>query len=105
MISGEFWDGIPNMAEDEMFAMTDTFKRDPFPKKVNLGAGAYRDEEGKPWVLPAVKKVRLQCSEIFSLCQSQVNSRLMHYSSTLPLWTMSIFQSLVLMSSHVLRPS
>ncbi|KAK0238195.1 aspartate aminotransferase [Armillaria nabsnona] len=56
MVSGEFWDGIPNMAEDEMFAMTDTFKRDPFPKKVNLGAGAYRDEEGKPWVLPVVKK-------------------------------------------------
>ncbi|PBK89765.1 PLP-dependent transferase [Armillaria gallica] len=44
------------MAEDEIFEMTDTFKRDPFPKKVNLGAGAYRDEEGKPWVLPAVKK-------------------------------------------------
>ncbi|KAK0453991.1 aspartate aminotransferase [Desarmillaria tabescens] len=56
MVSGEFWYGIPNVAEDEMFAMTATFKRDPFPEKVNLGAGAYRDEDGKPWVLPAVKK-------------------------------------------------
>lgn len=24
--------------------------------KVNLGIGAYRDDNGKPWVLPAVKK-------------------------------------------------
>ncbi|KAK0496151.1 aspartate aminotransferase [Armillaria luteobubalina] len=56
MDSGEFWGGVPNIAEDGMFALTATFKRDPFPKKVNLGAGAYRDEEGKPRVLPAVKK-------------------------------------------------
>ncbi|KAK0203789.1 aspartate aminotransferase [Desarmillaria ectypa] len=56
MVSGEFWDEVPNVAEDEIFAMTAMFKRDPFPKKVNLGAGAYRDEDGKPWVLPAVKK-------------------------------------------------
>ncbi|KAG7448624.1 aspartate aminotransferase [Guyanagaster necrorhizus] len=56
MVSGEFWDGIPSVAEDEMFAMITTFKKDPFPKKVNLGAGVYRDEDGKSWVLPAVKK-------------------------------------------------
>ena len=31
------------------------FKNDPHPKKVNLGVGAYRDDNGKPWVLPAVK--------------------------------------------------
>jgi aspartate aminotransferase len=24
--------------------------------QVNLGIGAYRDDNGKPWVLPAVKK-------------------------------------------------
>ena len=31
------------------------FKNDSNPKKVNLGVGAYRDDHGKPWVLPAVK--------------------------------------------------
>lgn len=25
---------------------------------MNLGVGAYRDDNGKPWVLPVVKKVR-----------------------------------------------
>lgn len=33
------------------------FNEDSSPNKVNLGVGAYRDENGKPWVLPAVKKV------------------------------------------------
>lgn len=92
MDSGEFWGGVPNIAEDGMFALTATFKRDPFPKKVNLGAGAYRDEEGKPRVLPAVKKVRLQCYLFFFLYPSHATFRLIHYSSTLLLWTMSIFQ-------------
>ncbi|KAF5365789.1 hypothetical protein D9758_003244 [Tetrapyrgos nigripes] len=29
---------------------------DPFEKKVNLGVGAYRDDNDKPWVLPVVRK-------------------------------------------------
>lgn len=33
------------------------YKKDPNPKKINLGAGAYRDDNGKPYVLPSVKKV------------------------------------------------
>ncbi|KAF9895751.1 Aspartate aminotransferase, cytoplasmic isozyme 1, partial [Lobosporangium transversale] len=32
------------------------YKADPHPDKVNLGVGAYRTEEGKPWVLPVVHK-------------------------------------------------
>ncbi|KAK3844776.1 MAG: glutamine-oxaloacetic transaminase [Linnemannia gamsii] len=31
-------------------------KPDSHAHKVNLGVGAYRTEEGKPWVLPVVKK-------------------------------------------------
>lgn len=42
---------------DVILGITEAFKRDPDPKKVNLGAGAYRDDEGKPFVLPCVKKV------------------------------------------------
>ena len=36
--------------------MTASFKADSFPQKVNLGVGAYRDDDSKPWVLPVVKK-------------------------------------------------
>lgn len=37
--------------------MTAAYKADTYDKKVNLGVGAYRDDESKPWVLPVVKKV------------------------------------------------
>ncbi|KAG0358259.1 Aspartate aminotransferase, cytoplasmic [Gamsiella multidivaricata] len=41
---------------DIIFALTADYKADPNPSKVNLGVGAYRTEEGKPWVLPVVHK-------------------------------------------------
>lgn len=40
-----------------IFKLTAAFKSDSYDKKVNLGVGAYRDDNGKPWVLPVVKKV------------------------------------------------
>ena len=36
--------------------VTEAFKADKDPRKINLGVGAYRDENGKPYVLNAVKK-------------------------------------------------
>jgi aspartate aminotransferase, cytoplasmic len=42
---------------DPIFFLNGSFKADTDPKKVNLGIGAYRTDEGKPWVLPAVRKV------------------------------------------------
>ena len=40
-----------------IFQLTAAYKSDSYDKKVNLGVGAYRDNNGKPWVLPSVKKV------------------------------------------------
>jgi aspartate aminotransferase len=40
--------------------VTEAFKADKDPRKINLGVGAYRDENGKPFVLPSVRKVRLK---------------------------------------------
>lgn len=40
-----------------IFKLTAAYKSDTFPQKVNLGVGAYRDDDNKPWVLPVVKKV------------------------------------------------
>ena len=42
-----------------IFKLTAGFKADTYPQKVNLGVGAYRDDNSKPWVLPVVKKVRV----------------------------------------------
>lgn len=36
--------------------VTEAFKADQSPKKINLGVGAYRDEAGKPFILPSVKQ-------------------------------------------------
>lgn len=36
--------------------MTEAFKADINPKKMNLGVGAYRDDNNKPFVLQSVRK-------------------------------------------------
>ena len=43
---------------DPILDLTTAFNADTFAKKVNLGVGAYRTDEGKPWILPVVRKVR-----------------------------------------------
>lgn len=42
---------------DPLFGLMARCKADTFPQKVDLGVGAYRDNEGKPWILPVVRKV------------------------------------------------
>lgn len=42
---------------DPILSLTTNFKNDKNPNKVNLGVGAYRDDNGKPYVFPIVKKV------------------------------------------------
>jgi len=44
---------------DAILGVTEAYKRDTNPKKINLGVGAYRDDNGKPYVLPSVKQVGL----------------------------------------------
>jgi aspartate aminotransferase len=43
---------------DAIFEVTKNFLADTNPKKVNVGAGTYRDENGKPWVLPSVRMAK-----------------------------------------------
>ena len=52
---------------DTIFKLTSDFKQDPFPQKISLGVGAYRDNDGKPWVLPVVAKVQTQIAQDTSL--------------------------------------
>ncbi|CAG8827080.1 443_t:CDS:2 [Gigaspora margarita] len=50
------WAHIPLGPPDAILGITDAFKKDIHPKKMNLGVGAYRDDDGKPYVLNAVRK-------------------------------------------------
>jgi aspartate aminotransferase, cytoplasmic len=52
-------DAVPQAPEDPLFGLTRAYKADTFDKKVDLGVGAYRDNNAKPYVLPVVKKVRI----------------------------------------------
>ncbi|XP_049958548.1 aspartate aminotransferase, cytoplasmic-like [Schistocerca serialis cubense] len=44
----------------EVHIVRASYNADPFEKKVDLGVGAYRTEEGRPWVMPWVYTVRQQ---------------------------------------------
>ena len=48
----------------EVFKLSRDFQADTNPKKVSLGVGAYRTDEGKPWILPCVKKAEKKLSEL-----------------------------------------
>jgi hypothetical protein len=52
------WSGVPLGPPDAILGITDAFKRDPHPAKMNLGVGAYRDDNAKPFVLESVREVR-----------------------------------------------
>lgn len=41
---------------DPILGLTERFNKDSDPRKVSLGVGAYRDDNGKPYVLPVVKE-------------------------------------------------
>lgn len=41
---------------DAILGITEAFKADSNNKKINLGVGAYRDDAGKPYVLPSVRQ-------------------------------------------------
>ncbi|KAL2012823.1 hypothetical protein VTN00DRAFT_348 [Thermoascus crustaceus] len=47
---------VPQAPEDPLFGLMRAYRQDTFDKKVDLGIGAYRDDNAKPWVLPVVRK-------------------------------------------------
>lgn len=50
-----FFNSAEYIPADAIFQVTKNYLADTDPNKVNLGAGTYRDENGKPWVLPSVR--------------------------------------------------
>ncbi|XP_029203906.2 aspartate aminotransferase, cytoplasmic-like [Acropora millepora] len=51
---------VPLVPTDHVFAVNQRYNDDTHPKKVNLGIGAYRNDDGKPMVLPVVAKTEKQ---------------------------------------------
>ncbi|EED18540.1 aspartate transaminase, putative [Talaromyces stipitatus ATCC 10500] len=47
---------VPQAPEDPLFGLMAAYRKDPSDKKVDLGIGAYRDDNAKPWILPVVRK-------------------------------------------------
>ncbi|KAK8862815.1 Aspartate aminotransferase [Apiospora arundinis] len=52
--AGSTWSNVPQ-GPPAILGITEAFKADSFDKKINLGVGAYRDDKGKPYVLPSVR--------------------------------------------------
>lgn len=52
-----FFNKVEEAPADALFALVARHKADTFEKKVDLSVGAYRDNDGKPWILPVVKRV------------------------------------------------
>lgn len=48
--------GVSMGPPDAIFGLSTAFKADTVPTKVNLGAGVYRDDSNKPYVLECVRK-------------------------------------------------
>lgn len=57
-------DNVPKAPEDPLFGLMAAYRADTFSNKVDLGIGAYRDDNAKPWVLPVVKEVSLTYEKI-----------------------------------------
>jgi len=50
------WSVFPMGQADPIIGLNEAFAKDDFPLKVNVGVGAYRGDDGKPYVLPCVRE-------------------------------------------------
>ena len=50
------WADFAMAPPDPIIGLGDAFRADDFPQKVIVGVGAYRDDLGKPYVLPCVRE-------------------------------------------------
>lgn len=51
---------VPEAPADPILGLNSAFLADEAPNKISLGVGAFRTDEGKPYVLPVVKRVEQQ---------------------------------------------
>jgi aspartate/tyrosine/aromatic aminotransferase len=56
-VQRSFWSHVQKGPEDPILGVTVAFQKDNNPNKINLGVGAYRDDNGKPFILSSVRQV------------------------------------------------
>ncbi|XP_052003550.1 glutamic-oxaloacetic transaminase 2b, mitochondrial [Xyrauchen texanus] len=54
--ASSWWTEVQMGPPDPILGVTEAYKRDTNLQKMNLGVGAYRDDNGKPYVLSCVRK-------------------------------------------------
>jgi len=57
------WSNVEMGPPDAILGVSEAFKKSTNPNKMNLGVGAYRDDQGKPFVLPCVREAEKQILE------------------------------------------
>ena len=83
-------DAVEQAPADPILGVSEAFKADTSPDKLNLGVGAYRTEDLKPYVLGVVKKVEpqtlnghkaitsIKLSSFMPVCNITVNPSTLH---------------------------
>ena len=59
----DIWQDIPMGAPDAILGIAQAYRSCTNENKVNVCVGAYRDENGQPWVLPSVRKAEYKMLE------------------------------------------
>ncbi|KAK8556534.1 hypothetical protein V6N12_002933 [Hibiscus sabdariffa] len=80
-----WWDHVTPALKDPISAVTQAFLADPCPYKINLGVGAYRDDEGKPVVLQCVREAeaKIEASNFLESTSTALSSKLVEESAKL----------------------
>ena len=55
-LSSSPWSQFEMAPVDPIVGLNEIYQKDDFPQKVIVGVGAYRDDKGKPYVLPCVRE-------------------------------------------------
>lgn len=50
------WKNYEMAPLDPIIGLNEEYVKDDFPQKVIVGVGAYRDDRGKPYILPCVRE-------------------------------------------------
>ncbi|KAG7193710.1 Aspartate aminotransferase [Scheffersomyces spartinae] len=62
-MANSYFTEIQELPPDPLFGLKARYSKDTRTDKVDLGIGAYRDNNGKPWVLPAVQQAEAKLAK------------------------------------------
>nr|DAD26415.1 TPA_asm: hypothetical protein HUJ06_027883 [Nelumbo nucifera] len=84
-LATDWWHNVGIAPKDPILSITEAFFADSSPNKINLGVGAYRDDEGKPVVLQCVRdaEAKITGCEFLESLSRQGNVKLVEESAKL----------------------